>query len=231
MINPRILFLIAFLFVAYSQTYAQVGDKKENRSIKIPAKETKEKDTIPSELKIKPSSDSPSLTKTDDNINGIPLKSKVEIREMKNEFSMIDNSTLINPGTIYEQRWNKAAADTGIKPEAMSDQFLGDYKSNGKFVNIMCRDHEYPDGDMVRVFVNDEIVVPRLVLTSNYKSFDIPLVEGFNRIVFLALNQGQSGPNTAEFKVFDDNGTLVSAKEWNLLTGVKASIIVIKETP
>jgi hypothetical protein len=33
----------------------------------------------------------------------------------------------------------------------------------------------------------------------------------FNKIDFEALNQGSSGPNTAEFKVYDDKGSLISA--------------------
>jgi len=111
----------------------------------------------------------------------------------------------------------------------MSDQFLGEFKSNGKFVNIVCRDHEYPDGDLVRVYVNGDVFVPSLLLTSGYKGFDIPLQPGANTVEFLALNQGDSGPNTAEFRVFDDQKRLVSAKKWNLLTGVKATIIVHKE--
>jgi hypothetical protein len=82
---------------------------------------------------------------------------------------------------------------------------------------------------LVRVFVNDEIFIPSLLLTSGYKSFDVPLSIGFNKIEFLALNQGESGPNTAEFQVYDDNGVLVSSKKWNLLTGVKAIIVVAKE--
>ena len=46
-----------------------------------------------------------------------------------------------------------------------------------------------------------------------------------------ALNQGDSGPNTAEFVVYDDKGNVVSSKEWNLLTGVKAKITFINEKP
>jgi hypothetical protein len=45
----------------------------------------------------------------------------------------------------------------------------------------------------------------------------------------LALNQGDSGPNTAEFVIYDDKGRVVSSKEWNLLTGVKARIVFINE--
>lgn len=219
-------FLYIFFFALSFQMYAQTDS--ENKSIKIPAKETKEKDTTPSSLKITPKSDF-KIPNTQKNINGIPFKSKVVIKEEKDDFSMLDKSSLIDPGTIYDKRWNSKAVEQGFKPESMDDQFLGDYRSNGEFVNIMCRDHEFPDGDMVRVYVNDDIYIPSLVLTGGYKSFNIPLQQGFNKIVFLALNQGESGPNTAEFQVYDDNGVLVSSKKWNLLTGVKATIIVTKD--
>ena len=49
------------------------------------------------------------------------------------------------------------------------------------------------------------------------------------KIDFEALNQGTSGPNTAEFRVYDDKGTLVSASQWNLGTGFKATILLVKE--
>ena len=48
------------------------------------------------------------------------------------------------------------------------------------------------------------------------------------RVDFEAINQGESGPNTAEFQVYDDKGQLISANQWNLATGFKASIILIK---
>ena len=223
-LNFKIVFCVFFL-VAF-QAYAQVDDDK--KSGKIPAEETKKKDSVPTPLQIKPK-DNIGLSKTKKNINGIPLNSKIKIKEHKEEFSMFDNSTLINPGVIFEKRWNQKAVEQGIKIESMSDQFLGDYRSNGKFVNIVCRDHEFPDGDLVRVFVNGDVYIPTLLLTGGYKSFDVPLIEGINEIVFQALNQGDSGPNTAEFQVYDDNGVLVSSKKWNLLTGVKAKIIVVKE--
>ena len=49
------------------------------------------------------------------------------------------------------------------------------------------------------------------------------LILRFNKIDFVALNQGASGPNTAEVMVFDDNGKLVGSNRWNLATGVKAT--------
>ena len=220
-------FLIFLIFLLSLPLNAQVNDDKK-KSVKIPATESKKKDSTPSSFKIKPK-DNIGLSKTKKNINGIPITNKVTIKEHKEEFSMFDNSTLINPGVIFEKRWNQKAVEQGIKLESMSDQFLGDYRVKGELVNIICRDHEFPDGDLVRVFVNGDVFIPTLLLTGGYKSFDVPLIVGINEIVFQALNQGESGPNTAEFQVYDDKGELVSSKKWNLLTGVKAKIIVIKE--
>ncbi len=111
----------------------------------------------------------------------------------------------------------------------MSDQFLGTHNVDTKFVNIVCRDHEYPDGDRVQILINGTIIKNSLLLTSNYRRVEVNLVEGKNTIDIIALNQGESGPNTAEFVVYDDKGAVVSSKEWNLLTGVKATIIFINE--
>ena len=77
--------------------------------------------------------------------------------------------------------------------------------------------------------VNDKEVVPRVLLMERFRSISIDLVMGFNKIDFVALNQGTSGPNTAEVRVFDDEGKLVGANRWNLATCVKATYIIVKE--
>ena len=58
---------------------------------------------------------------------------------------------------------------------------------------------------------------------------DLPLVQGFNKIDFTALNQGQSGPNTAELRVYDDTGAKIVGQQWNLSTGSTATLIIVKE--
>ncbi|MEM5564848.1 hypothetical protein WNY78_07015 [Psychroserpens sp. AS72] len=223
-----ILLLLFSLFALH--VFAQPPDTNEKKSIKIPAKETKEKDTASVKLDIKPNSKI-GITKTKKNISGItvPKVSKESITKPKKEFSMIHDNGLKNPGELFEEKFNKVAVEQGLKIETMADVFLGEIKSNGAFVRIVCRDHEYPDGDIVQVKVNDDIIVPRLVLTGGYKGFNVDLNVGSNKIEFTALNQGESGPNTAEFIVYDDNGNLVSSKKWNLLTGVKATVIVVKD--
>ena len=110
-----------------------------------------------------------------------------------------------------------------------TDQYLGDFRNNGKFVQIALRDHESPDGDLIRIMLNDKEVVSRVLLQERFKTVAIDLVMGFNKIDFVALNQGTSGPNTAEVRVFDDDGKLVGSNRWNLATGVKATYIIVKE--
>lgn len=152
-----------------------------------------------------------------DSINVKPQPKKIDITAGNN---------LRDPGEIFEKEWNK---DKKIKESYSKPQYLGEYKSNGNFVKIICRDHEYADGDKVMVYHNDKVIIYEITLGYDYTSFEIILEEGFNKIDFQALNQGSSGPNTAEFKVYDDTGKLLSANQWNLTTGVKATLVVVKE--
>ena len=230
--NLKLIFLFLSCFAVMpinGQTQPKSDPDGEKKSIKIPVEPKKNDSTpLPKTLEIKPKSNT-SLTKTNKNINGIPVKIK-ELKPEEEQFSMFPKSKLRDPGELFEKRYNARMEDQGVKVKTMPDMYLGDIRVRGQIANIRCRDHEYPDGDLVQVIVNDEIFIPQLLLTSNFKSFDIPLKEGINSVVFVALNQGESGPNTAEFEVYNDENVLVSSKRWNLLTGVKATILVIKDS-
>lgn len=218
-------FFIILIFFIQTVCYSQIDS--QNNGLEIPA--VPESNQSKSEDIKKLPLENKGLSNTQKNISGIPLISNIKIKTQEEEFSMIDNNHLMDPGQIFEERYKKKAIEQGLIPQSMKDQFLGEYRNNGSFVNIICRDHGYFDGDYVQVLVNDQIVIPRLLLTNSYKGFNIELSEGMNKIDFLALNQGESGPNTAELQVFDDNEVIISAKAWNLLTGVKATIMVVKE--
>lgn len=123
----------------------------------------------------------------------------------------------------------KAFKDKEIKEEFRRDQYLGDIVTGGSYVEVYCRDHEYVDGDKVRVYVNGEIIHSSVSLGSDYRPVLVRLNTGFNNIEFEALNQGTSGPNTAELRIFDENGLEVAKKEWNLLTGAKANMVIVKQ--
>jgi hypothetical protein len=109
------------------------------------------------------------------------------------------------------------------------DQYLGDIKSEGKFIGIVCRDHEYVDGDRVKIWVNEVVVEHNLLLTAGFKGINVDLQSGFNKIEFEALNHGSSAPNTAQVNVYDDKGNLMYSNKWLLSSGSKASLIVTKE--
>lgn len=219
------LFLSFLLFICFTvTTSAQITDEN-NQSTEIPAVETEkqidteknndlniiEKEETPLALSVKKYTDSFDLTEK---------KSK--------GFSMIQNNDLINPGVIYEDKWKK---EQPVEGEAIyfGDQFLGRFDIQSVFINVIYRDHGQVDGDRIRVFLNDDVIRPSVYLTSGYSGFKLNLKQGINKIEFEALNQGDLGPNTAEFQVYDDKENLVSSNRWNLSTGSRASIMLVKE--
>ncbi|MEM9361648.1 MAG: hypothetical protein AAGA43_03385 [Bacteroidota bacterium] len=159
--------------------------------------------------------------------------------------SVIDNSLTSKnnkPGVkmLPDKELLQAGHDLVIDPKVgekekkssnkhFGDQYLGDVKTTAKFVGIVCRDHEYVDGDRVKIYLNGEVVEANILLSGSFKGVNIDLVKGFNRIDFEALNQGSSGPNTAQVVVADEKGEVIHNNRWNLSTGSKASLIVVKE--
>ncbi|BAO77303.1 hypothetical protein [Winogradskyella sp. PG-2] len=202
------------------------GPDKEKKSIRIPAEiSPKKKDSALVKIKV-----APKPKKEDDKSKGSSkiTDKRFVMKETKKPFSMTEKDGLRSPSEIYEKRWTKEAEKGGII-RTMSDQFLGEHNVDTKFVNIVCRDHEYPDGDRVQIQVNGYIVKANLLLTTSYRRVEVNLAQGKNTVDITALNQGDSGPNTAEFVVYDDKGKVISSKEWNLLTGVKAIIVFNNE--
>ena len=109
------------------------------------------------------------------------------------------------------------------------NQNLGTFKTKSFTSKIQYRDAAFVDGDKIKVYLNNAIIQPEVSLEGEFKGFEIQLEKGSNRIDFEALNEGFAAPNTAQFQVYDDKGILISASTWNLGTGFKASIILVKE--
>jgi len=140
----------------------------------------------------------------------------------------LKNKGILSNEKMAEERMAKAFKTINGQYKVV-DQDLGDFRSNSKYIRIICRDHQYPDGDRVTIYINGIPAVYNIVLDQNYQEFKIPLVKGMNKIGIKALNQGTSGPNTAAFKVYDDAGSLISSNEWNLATGAVASLLIVKD--
>lgn len=217
-------FFLISCFFAFTAN-AQIDNK--NKSTSIPAVKSK-KDSLDAKMLL------PSKPIENNTINGMSIpKANTTLNFPKKEFSMFGEK-FGNPGELYEDRLNKNIKD--IKTEmglgakgSTTDQYFGDFKTKSKFVRVIYRDFGLQDGDYIRVLVNDDILEFRVLLTNSSKGFKLDLKEGFNKIDFLALNEGYSMPNTAEFHVIDDQGNVIAGNQWNLSTGVKATIIVVKE--
>ncbi len=102
-------------------------------------------------------------------------------------------------------------------------------KTSSGTAKVRYRDAAYVDGDKVRVYLNYVIVEPEVLLSGEAQGFDVTLQKGVNRIDFEAINEGFAAPNTAEFKIYDDNGNVISTNQWNIAQGYKATIVIEKE--
>ncbi|WGK64518.1 hypothetical protein [Croceiramulus getboli] len=161
-----------------------------------------------------------------------PATGNYTLGEPKKEVAFGAREEFLNPNEDRQRKLNNKLnpkQERPMLPEFYRDQFFGDFRSGSKFVNIIYRDHQAFDGDRIQIRLNGRIVQPDVLLTNQFRGFNIDLEPGFNKIEFTALNQGASGPNTAQFGVYDDQGKLVANNEWNLATGVSAMVIIVKE--
>ena len=146
------------------------------------------------------------------------------------KINMENQEKFLNPGDYYLSKLNGKSLEGNKDPNKYkSNQYMGDYRIKGGKARIIFRDHEYPDGDRVRILHNDQVIQPNVLLVERFKGLSVSLVDGFNKIDFVALNQGESGPNTAEVRVYDESGNMTASNQWNLATGVRATYILVKE--
>ncbi|WP_313807080.1 hypothetical protein [Flavobacterium sp.] len=133
-----------------------------------------------------------------------------------------------NPREIPGNALPKGQGDENTKVFRRNQSF-GEFRTKSNTVRIICRDHMAEDGDLVKVMVNSMVVNARVYLTNGYKTITLGLTPGFNKIEFEALNQGTSGPNTAEFQIYDEKANKITGNQWDLATGFKGSVMIIKE--
>lgn len=175
----------------------------------------------------------PIIKAEESNSTGFPIlkreETETESRFLKEKPKAIDlrenPNGLMTEADVMKKKWSK---DKEIREEYRKDQSLGNVVTKGRFVEVYCRDHQYIDGDKVQIIVNGELVAASVSLHAGFQPILVTLQDGFNSIQFVALNQGSSGPNTAELRVLSEKGEQIAVKEWNLLTGAKAELIVVK---
>ncbi|MEM7086071.1 MAG: hypothetical protein AAF489_07805 [Bacteroidota bacterium] len=214
--------LLLFIAIGMISTLAHAQLDTNTNSVRFENEDTEIRD--PSGLQM-PARVKPSLTIPKEERE--PSASMTIGKDEPEPFDMMeDDGLLLNDKGKAPKAFTK---DKEPLPEFGKDQFLGEIKTGSQFLSIKYRDHEFVDGDRIRVYVNEDIVQASVFLGGSFAGFILTLEEGENIIAFEALNQGSSGPNTAELHVYDENGFIVSAKEWNLLTGNVARVKVIKE--
>ena len=213
--NKYIVFLvISFLIVGF--TYSQENTNNSS-GLNFSSSNSQSENSL---LNLK-KKDNPFLKKLE-NKNKKDFFPDANVKEKRPE-------RFINSNDLYLSRLNRKKTESNKNINKFKvDQFLGEIRNDGEYVSIILRDHEYPDGDLIKVQINEEVVMPAILLTEKAKGFKLDLKSGFNVVDFVALNQGSSGPNTAEIIVYDDKGKLVGTNRWNLATGVKATYIIYK---
>lgn len=212
---------ILFLIVTNYSAFAQ-GDSPAGGGIAIPRQERPQ--TSPDI----PSVGTPSQFSLKQPLK--PLDPRFQIGGDKTDRSpMSTESQFASRAGDFEDRTKVAPKGESNEPYR-GNQFFGEVRSNSAYIQVMARDFEYADGDRIKVLVNERVVIPEIVLTNDFKGLQLNLEPGFNKIDFEALNQGTSGPNTAEFRVYDDKEQVISSNQWNLATGFKATVIIVKES-
>lgn len=220
----RILLLIVVCGMSLSG-YAQNEFSTKFKAIPPVNKSPKIKKVIPPKADVPPIK-TPNVFKKPEVLNPMPNPS-LQIGTATN-FSLAPKNDFINPGDVYKDKLNKKE-DQSEGIVYRRNQNLGDFKTGSLTAKVRYRDAAFVDGDQIRVYLNDKVIQYQVDLDSDFKGFEIVLEKGFNKIDFEALNQGSSGPNTAEFQVYNDKGGLISSSQWNLGTGFKATIILVKE--
>lgn len=212
----RLYFLLLFIFCTAISSFAQFDGGKN--PVNIPPANLPKMPAISPEKK-------PSLW---------DIKPKEEVvanpwdKPKEREFG--NREEFLNPADRYTKKLND-----GVKGEGNGDykifrrnQYFGDFKTDSESIRVSVRDPQAIDGDYVKITQDGKVIYERIFLDSSFKTLEIPLHLGFNRIEFIAVNEGQSYPNTGAFLIIDKDQTIYQ-EEWNLSTGFNASFLIIKE--
>jgi len=219
MSTKTLIFFIGLLFMSVV-LHAQIDRRNEGFSIK------------PSDSSLKADV---SLSKKPIAIKGLTNKNveyKINYNPIPDRFKKTSGVNIAQTSTLKKPTWDvnqKFTEDYQDVSSFSKDYLLGEISTSSKTVIIQCRDHEYVDGDRIKLMLNGVTIHPNLTLRGDFYTIDIDLKEGFNAIEFLALNEGTSRPNTAQLRVYDENGKLLASNRWLITTGFKASLTVHKK--
>ncbi|MEI6866836.1 hypothetical protein [Flavicella sp.] len=214
----NLIFILGFLTITNAQIESmQPGSFDDNIDFNIPSLPNSSDEAFEF---INPQDQQEKFEQT---LNRI-MQQQIANQELKD----LKNKGIVDKEKYYRQRL-KTEMDAISNKLPIVDKDLGSVNTKSEYITIMCRDFAYPDGDTVSIVVDGEVRVRNVVLTKNYQQFIINLMEGVNTVSFVALNQGEYGPNTAAFMIFDELGNVLMSNQWNLATGAKATLYINRD--
>jgi hypothetical protein len=127
----------------------------------------------------------------------------VFVKEVKNKKLITANKIIPVKSAIKTTDEIKSIEKTAIKGfELVSENTVITTKSDSMYIDIWDQGKE--DGDIVSVFVDGNLLVSNLTLTSVKKTYKIAINGKTEHIIsILAENEGQYSPNTAAILLFD----------------------------
>ncbi|WP_158849641.1 hypothetical protein [Algibacter sp. L1A34] len=218
-------FILLFFTIS---SFAQIDSR--NKSTPFPVIE-RENDSLKAEI---PKPSTPIEAKSDPLSGMNAPRVSIDLSTPKRQLSMFPEEEFGNPGELYAKnldRQAKAVLPDGYGENAglKEDAFWGDYHTKSLSIQVKYRDYSAVDGDLLRVYVNGDVIRSNVYLTRGFSGFTLKLLEGSNKIDFFAINTGASGPNTAEYRIVDDTGAVIASKVWALEKGVKVTVVVVKD--
>ena len=100
------------------------------------------------------------------------------------ESGITNERDVVDPSWNISQKFSENQKDIS---KYSRDYFLGDIKTKSKFVRILCRDHEFEDGDRIKLLLNKVTIHPNISLRNSGYIIDINLNQGLNTVEFLSL--------------------------------------------
>lgn len=128
---------------------------------------------------------------------------------------------------VYTEKFNQQLKEDGISPELYNRNISwGQFVVYTENIFIGARDFGAIDGDLVRIWLNGQIIVTQIYLESDFKEITLKLNKGLNVIEIEALNYGELSPNTGQFNFFDADRQPITVQYWNLGIGYRAKLLV-----
>ena len=240
----KLLLSFLFLFLSLSEGFSQKNEFLKKKAFPItPSKKIE----APKPEKPEPKPENPftgmepvnpSVTDHKPAVNPNPFSNPAPMLPTKTigakPISMENKRPFANPGDKIVEKLNKKIQAQEGDPNVdysvfRKNESFGEFRTKGEFVTLDCRDFGEVDGDKISLFVNGKSIQSEIVLSYEYKKFNINLEKGINKIEFLCINEGFTSPNTTQFVIYDFLEKILTGIISAKATGFKASIIIVRE--